>query len=173
MNTSFLPGVEALAAAGCRYPEQAQQNLQRLAGSSHLTSLQSILPLLLDRLRNLADPDMALNNLERYAEVVIDRGFLFSHLRDSPKSLDLLLTLFGSSQHLSDILIRVPQDVHWLLQPGLLRRTRSKEEVIEDLNEFLSRAKSQERAWTALRRFKMRESLRIGIQDLLDRSEER
>ncbi|MDD5558378.1 bifunctional [glutamate--ammonia ligase]-adenylyl-L-tyrosine phosphorylase/[glutamate--ammonia-ligase] adenylyltransferase [Candidatus Methylomirabilis sp.] len=168
MKEPFPPGVEALAAAGCRYPEQARQNLQHLAGSSHLTSVQSILPLLLDRLRNLADPDMALNNLERYAEVVIDRGFLFSHLRDSPKSLDLLLTLFGSSQHLSDILIRFPQDFHWLLQPGLLRRTRSKEELVEDLNEFLSRAKSQERAWTALRRFKMREILRIGIQDLLD-----
>lgn len=167
MKEPFSPGIEALAAAGCRNPEQALQTLQRLAGSSHLTSFQSILPLFLDRLRNLADPDMALNNLERYAEVVIDRGFLFSHLRDSPKSLDLLLTLFGSSQHLSDILIRFPQDLHWLLQPGLLRQTRSKEESVEDLNGFLSRVKSQGRAWMALRRFKMRETLRIGLQDLL------
>lgn len=167
MNEPFPPSIVRLATAGCRDPEQARQNLQRLAGSSHLSSLQSILPLLLDRLVNLADPDMSLNNLERYAEVVIDRGFLFSHLRDSPKSLDLLLTLFGSSQHLSDILIRFPQDFHWLLQPGLLRRTRSKEELVEDLGGFLSRVKSQERVWAALRRFKMRETLRIGLQDLL------
>jgi glutamate-ammonia-ligase adenylyltransferase len=167
MTEPFPPGAEALAAAGCRNPEQARHNLQRLAGASHQTALQSILPLLLDRLVNLADPDMALNNLERYTEVVIDRGFLFSHLRDSPKSLDLLLTLFSSSQHLSDILIRFPQDFHWLLQPGLLRQTRSREELVEDLDRFLSRAKSRERAWTALRRFKMRETLRIGLQDLL------
>lgn len=167
MKEPFPPGVEALAAAGCRDPEQARQNLQRLAGSSHLISFQSILPLLLDRLANLADPDMALNNLERYADVVIDRGFLFLYLRNSPKSLDLLLTIFGSSQHLSDILIRYPQDFHWLLQPGLLRRTGSKEELVEELNGFLLRVKSQERAWTALRRFKMRETLRIGLQDLL------
>src|SRR5574337_711920 len=106
MNESFLPPIEALAAAGCRDPEQARHNLQHLAGSAHLTSLQSVLPLLLNRLTNLADPDMALNNLERYAEAVIVRGFLFSLFRDSPKSLDLLLTLFGSSQYLSDILIR-------------------------------------------------------------------
>src|SRR5574337_597078 len=167
MNTSFLPGVEALAAAGCRYPEQARQNLQRLAGSSHLSSLQSFLPALLDRLVNLADPDMALNNLERYVEVVIDRGFLFSLFRDSPKSLDLLLTLFGSSQHLSDVLIRYPPYLRWLLQPGLLRRARSKEELVEELDGLLSRARSQERVWTALRRFKMRETLRIGLQELL------
>ncbi len=167
MNEPFPPSIARLAAAGCRNPEQSQQGLQRLAGSSHLSTLQSILPLLLDRLINLADPDMALNNLERYAEVVIDRGSLLSHLRDSPKSLDLLLTLFGSSQHLSDILIRYPQDFHWLLQPGLLRRAKSKEELIEELNGFFLRVKSQARAWTALRRFKMRETLRIGLQDLL------
>ena len=168
MNEPFLPPIEALAAAaGCRYPEQARDNLQRLAGSSHVTLFQSILPLLLDRLINLADPDMALNNLERYAEAVIDRGFLFSLFRDSPKSLDLLLTLFGSSQHLSDVLIRYPQDLHWLLQPGLLRQARSKEQLVEELNGLLSRATSQQRVWTALRRFKMRETLRIGLQDLL------
>ncbi|NJD67121.1 MAG: bifunctional [glutamate--ammonia ligase]-adenylyl-L-tyrosine phosphorylase/[glutamate--ammonia-ligase] adenylyltransferase [Candidatus Methylomirabilota bacterium] len=167
MNTPVVPGVEVLAAAGCRHPEQASQNLQRLAGPLHLASLQSILPLLLDRLANLADPDMALNNLERYADAVIDRGFLFSLFRDSPKSLDLLLTLFGSSQHLSDGLIRYPQDLHWLLEPGLLRRARSKEELIDELDGLLSRATSRARVWMALRRFKMRETLRIGLQDLL------
>ncbi|MDE2483646.1 MAG: bifunctional [glutamate--ammonia ligase]-adenylyl-L-tyrosine phosphorylase/[glutamate--ammonia-ligase] adenylyltransferase [candidate division NC10 bacterium] len=167
MSMPFPPDVEALAAAGCRYPEQARQNLQRLAGSSHLTAFQSFLPLLLDRLVNLADPDMALNNLERYAEAVIDRGFLFSLFRDSPKSLDLVLTLFGSSQHLSDILIRYPQDLHWLLEPGLLRQARSQEELAEELSGLLLRAMSQQRVWTALRRFKMRETLRIGLQDLL------
>lgn len=169
MKEPFPPGVEVLTAAGCRNSEQARQNLQRLAGSSpsHQTSFHSILALLLNRLVNLADPDMALNNLERYAEAVIDRGFLFSLFRDSPKSLDLLLTLFGSSQYLSDVLIRYPQDLHWLLEPGLLRRARSKEELIEELDGLLPRAKSRQRLWTALRRFKMRETLRIGLQDLL------
>lgn len=169
MKEPFPPGIEVLTAAGCRDPEQARQNLERLAGSSpsHLTSFQSILPLLLERLFNLADPDMALNNLERYAAATIDRGFLFSLFRDSPKSLDLLLTLFGSSQHLSDVLIRYPQDLHWVLQPGFLRRARSKEELLEELDGLLSRARSQQRVWAALRRFKMRETLRIGLQDLL------
>ncbi|MBI3781009.1 MAG: glutamate-ammonia-ligase adenylyltransferase, partial [candidate division NC10 bacterium] len=161
-NEEFPPSIERLAAAGCRDPEQARRNLERLAGPSHLSLFQLILPLLMDRLANLPDPDMALNNLERYAEAVLDRGFLFSLFRDSPKSLDLALTLFGSSQHLSDILIRFPQDFHWLLQPGLLRQTRSKEELVEDLNGLVARVKTQERAWAALRRFKMRETLRIG-----------
>ncbi len=169
MNRPFPPNVEAMAAVGCRDPEQARHNLQRLAGStsSHLAAFQSILPLLVNRLASLADPDMALNNLERYADAVIDRGFLFRLFRDSPKSLDLVLTLFGSSQYLSDVLIRYPQDLHWLLEPGVLRRERSKEDLVEELDGLLARARSQQRVWTALRRFKMRETLRIGLQDLL------
>ncbi|MGH7369868.1 MAG: bifunctional [glutamate--ammonia ligase]-adenylyl-L-tyrosine phosphorylase/[glutamate--ammonia-ligase] adenylyltransferase, partial [Candidatus Methylomirabilaceae bacterium] len=167
MNEVVLPPVERLAAAGCQHPEAAQRNLERLAGSSHRGGLRSILPLLLDRLGNLSDPDMALNNLERYAEAVLDRGFLFSLFRDSPKSLDLALTIFGNSQYLSDILLRFPQDFQWLLQPGLLRRPKSKAEVSEELAVMVARAKGPERSWAALRRFRMREILRIGLQDLL------
>ena len=167
MNQGFPPSIERLAAAGCRNPEQARQNLEHLTGSSHLASFQSILPLLLDRLGNLPDPDMALNNLERYAGAVLDRGFLFSLFRDSPKSLDLALTIFGNSQHLSDILIRFPQDFQWLLQPGLLRRSKSREELVEDLSGMVAKVKTPEQAWAALRRFKMRETMRIGLQDLL------
>ncbi|MGH7411512.1 MAG: hypothetical protein ACREJ6_10720, partial [Candidatus Methylomirabilis sp.] len=70
MNQGFPPSIDRLVAAGCRDPEQAQRNIERLAGESHWASLQSIVPLLLDRLANLSDPDMALNNLERYAETV-------------------------------------------------------------------------------------------------------
>jgi glutamate-ammonia-ligase adenylyltransferase len=167
MNQGFPPSIERLAAAGCRNPEQARQNLERLTGSSHLASFRSILPLLLDRLGNLPDPDMALNNLERYAGAVLDRGFLFSLFRDSPKSLDLALTIFGSSQHLSDILIRFPQDFQWLLQPGLLRRSKSREELVEELSGMVAKVKTPDQAWAALRRFKMRETMRIGLQDLL------
>ena len=167
MNQGFPPSIERLAAAGCRHPEQARQNLERLAGPSHLPPFRSILPLLLDRLGNLPDPDMALNNLERYAEAVLDRGFLFSLFRDSPKSLDLALTIFGSSQHLSDILIRFPQDFQWLLQPGLLRRSKSREELVEELSGMVAKVKTPEQAWASLRRFKMRETMRIGLQDLL------
>lgn len=167
MSQEFPPSIERLAAAGCRNPDEARRNLERLAGTSHLILFQSILPLLLDRLGNLSDPDMALNNLERYAEAVLDRGFLFSFFRDSPKSLDLALTIFGNSQYFSDILLRYPQDFQWLLEPGLLRRAKSKDELVEELNGMMKQAKGPERAWAALRRFKMRETMRIGLQDLL------
>jgi len=167
INEVVLPSVDRLAGAGCRHPDAARRNLEQLAGSSHQNALRSILPLLLDRLANLSDPDMALNNLERYAEAVLDRGFLFSLFRDSPKSLDLALTVFGNSQYLSDILLRFPQDFQWLLQPGLLRRPRSSAELIEELAGMVARAKSPERSLAALRRFRMRETLRIGLQDLL------
>jgi len=167
MDEVVLSSIDRLAAAGCRHPEAARRNLERLAGPSHESALRSIMPHLLDRLANLSDPDMALNNLERYTEAVLDRGFLLSLFRDSPKSLDLALTIFGNSQYLSDILLRFPQDFQWLLQPGLLRRPRSREELSEELAGMIARAKGPERSLAALRRFRMRETLRIGLQDLL------
>jgi glutamate-ammonia-ligase adenylyltransferase len=167
MSEDILPSIDRLAAAGCRHPDAARQNLERLAGPRYRRVLGSIVPLLLDRLSNLSDPDMALNNLERYAEAVLDRGFLLSLFRDSPKSLDLALTIFGNSQYLSDVLLRFPQDFQWLLQPGLLRHPRSREELTEELAGMVGRAKGPERALAALRRFRMRETLRIGVQDLL------
>jgi glutamate-ammonia-ligase adenylyltransferase len=167
MTEAFPPSTERLGAAGCRDPQQARRNLERLAGASHQSAVASMLPLLLERLGNLSDPDMALNNLERYAEAVLDRGFLLSLFRDSPKSLDLALTIFGNSQYLSDILLRFPRDFQWLLEPGLLRRAKTAPELVEDARALLGGVKGSERAWSALRRFKMRETLRIGLQDLL------
>jgi len=66
-----------LAAAGCRRPEQAAGNIGLLAfDAASRSSLETILPTLLAALGRLPDPDLALNNLERFAQKVIDRHFL-------------------------------------------------------------------------------------------------
>jgi glutamate-ammonia-ligase adenylyltransferase len=99
--------------------------------------------------------------------VVIDRGFLFTLLGDHRKSLDLLLTIFGSSQYLSDVLMRYPQLFEWLLEPGVLRWPMPKADLARELARATDRPTSVEGKWEALRRFKVREILRISLQDLL------
>lgn len=154
--------------AGLKDLQRAKRNLTLLAEKGiHRGGFEALLPSLLEALRNAPDPDMALNNFERYAEAVVDRGFFYSLLKENRKILDLALTIFGSSQFLSDLLVRSPHDFYWLLEPGVLRRPRPKEALDADLEAYLSRVSSFERKLSALRRFKARELLRIGLQDLL------
>ncbi|RPI03140.1 MAG: glutamate-ammonia-ligase adenylyltransferase, partial [Zetaproteobacteria bacterium] len=159
-----------LAAAGCRRPEQAATNLGLLAPDARSRSaLEVFLPTLLAALGRLPDPDLALNNLEQFAQKVLDRHFLLGLFRDNPRILHLALTVFGSSQFLSDILVRQPQLFEWLLEPGILHRPKSKEEMSDEAGRAVQAAQTPERKWTALRRYKSQEILRIGLQDLVGR----
>ena len=149
-----------LAAAGCRRPEQAASNIGLLASdAADRSSLETILPTLLAALGRLPDPDLALNNLERFAQKVIDRHFLLGLFRDNPRILHLALTIFGSSQFLSDIVVRQPQLFEWLLEPGIIQQPKSKEELAQGARQVVAGAPTPERKWTALRRYKSQEVL--------------
>lgn len=159
---------ERLKQIGCTDLTRAMKNLGALGEHPlYRGAFVHLVPALLETLAYVADPEMALNNLERFAGVVIDRGFLFGLLRDHRKSLDLLLTILGSSQYLSDVLIRYPQLFEWLIEPGVLRWPMRKVDLARELGVMTDRQSSVERKWGALRRFKVREILRIGLQDLL------
>ncbi|MFQ5846988.1 MAG: bifunctional [glutamate--ammonia ligase]-adenylyl-L-tyrosine phosphorylase/[glutamate--ammonia-ligase] adenylyltransferase [Candidatus Methylomirabilales bacterium] len=159
---------ERLSQIGCTDLTRAAKNLEALGQPPlHRREVVQFLPPLLETLANIPDPDMALNNLERFSRVVIDRGFLLALLRERRKSLDLLLTVFGNSQYLSDVLIRYPQLFEWLLEPGVLRLPMQRADLARELAVTTDRLASVERKWEALRRFKVREILRIGLQDLL------
>jgi glutamate-ammonia-ligase adenylyltransferase len=172
MATDAFPNSLApkLAAAGCRRPDQAASTIGLLASdAASRSSLETILPTLLASLGRLPDPDLALNNLERFSQKVIDRHFLLGLFRDNPRILQLALTVFGSSQFLSDIVVRQPQLFEWLLEPGVLHRPKSKEELAQDVRQAVGGAQTLERKWIALRRYKSQEILRIGLQDLVGR----
>lgn len=156
-----------LEAAGVQDLRRAQRNLQLIASEGETPGLfAAIVPQLLEDLRNVPDPDMALNNLERYLGRALSRRFLLGLFRESPRTLDLALTIFGSSQFLADILTRQPALFEWLLEPGLLRHPRRRDELRQELADMLAPLRTLERKWGALRRFKAREILRIGLQDL-------
>lgn len=79
-------------------------------------------PLLLDGLRGLADPDLALHGFVRFVERYGIRGLLFESLVTNPRLLDLLLRLFDSSRFLTDIVLRRPQLVEETARTGILGR---------------------------------------------------
>ncbi|MBN2553338.1 MAG: glutamate-ammonia-ligase adenylyltransferase [Spirochaetales bacterium] len=156
-----------LRRSGFRNPERALVNIGSLAaaGSSPI-SFARLAVLATDFLRSQPDPDMALNNWERFLAVMEDPEEHFRLLLSQPKRLDILLRIFAGSQYLSDALIRDPDFFEWATLPERLHNTRGREQVEELLRELSLSCASGDQWANELRRHKRREILRIGIRDI-------
>ncbi len=156
----------ALRAAGFADPRAALANLHALAPTPrHAELLAPAFERLVAELTAAADPDMALNNLERYVAGV-DRTVFFATLASHPGAAPLLATIGGASQVLADTLRHHPQLLAWLLEPAVMREWPA-EDLAAALETTLAPFKTRERRTNALRRFKYRQLLRIGARDLL------
>ena len=109
---------------------------------------------------------MALNNLERLAAAALDRRGFYALLARHPEAIPILTTLTATSQFLADALIRSPQIVPWLLDPGVMR-TRSREAMHAEVAGACRPFRTEEARLNALRRVKRRELCRIGLRDVL------
>ncbi len=162
------PGcLAALGRLGFVDPPGALGNLRRLAETPDLRDeLAPLLPRLLHHLGASADPDMALNNIERLAAAALDRRAFYALLARHPEAVPILTTLTAASQFLADALIRSPQIVPWLLDPSVMR-TRSREAMHAEVAGACRPFRTEEARLNALRRVKRRELCRIGLRDLL------
>jgi len=157
----------ALERLGFRDPGGALANLRRLAETPDVRDqLAPLLSRLLHHLGVAADPDMALNNLERLAAAALDRRGFYALLATHPEAIPILTTLAATSQFLADALIRSPQIVPWLLDPRVMR-TRNREAMLAEVAGACRPFRTQEARLNALRRVKRRELCRIGLRDLL------
>ena len=85
-------------------------NLVGIAGTGLTLELIGVLcRRLAEALPRLSDPDMALNNLERFIRAARSPLSLGALIERDPEALAILLQMFSSSQHLSDVLIREPE----------------------------------------------------------------
>jgi [glutamine synthetase] adenylyltransferase / [glutamine synthetase]-adenylyl-L-tyrosine phosphorylase len=157
----------ALAERGFRDPARAFGNLRRIAGGTEQRSLFARLAILAcDMLVHRPDPDMALNNWERFLHAVPDPQAHLGLMLSQPMRLEILLKLFSASQFLSDALVREPGLLDWIAGPGVLHTPRPAAAVAGELAEISART-SDRAAWRAqLRRLRTRETLRIGARDI-------
>lgn len=148
-------------------PEQADRNLQIMAGEPHeRRQLAEILPVLMEAIERTADPDQALNHWEAMLANVTRSSFL-DYLRNSPRMVDLLSTIFGNSDSLSFTIIRDPTLVYWLAEQEVLSKPATRTGLEEGLRKQLARLTVKEVKLEVLRRYRRREMLRIGVRDLL------
>ncbi|WP_447980161.1 [protein-PII] uridylyltransferase family protein [Candidatus Nitrospira bockiana] len=148
--------------------KRADANVQSMAGDPRSRALLAeILPDLLEAAAETADPDLALTHWERFVEAGANRASLFTYLRTARRMLHLLCTLFGNSPYLAQTLIRDPLLVYWLAEERVLTKRPSARELDRGLRTMLANVTAPELKYEALRRFKRREMLRIGVRDLL------
>jgi len=153
---------------GFKRPAQADANLQAMAGHpEERRALSSILAELLRAIGETADPDQALNSWEHYIATGIQRRSLYQFLGQAPRMLHLMCMIFGNSPAMAGTLIRDPMLMYWLVEEQVETRAPTQRHMQESLKKSLATFRSYDLKGDALRRFKRREMLRIGIRDML------
>jgi glutamate-ammonia-ligase adenylyltransferase len=128
--------------------------------------LEKLAPLLLSELLDSANPDQALNNLERFLRGIRARTSYFSLLAENPGIVKLLIALFSSSQLLSRIFIQRPELLDTLVARSYAVEDKNRRQLAESLAEHMALAEDYELQLDALRRFRNEEFLRIALSDL-------
>ncbi len=156
-----------LREGGFHHPERAYANIKSMAGSGPRRATFAKLALLaFDILKRKPDPDMALNNWERFVRAQVSADFHYHLLLSQPMRLDLLLGIFAGSQFLSDALVRNPGFLDWVVTPEVLHKLRETKDIEEELSRMASGCSSHGEWLNRLRRLRRREMLRIGIRDI-------
>lgn len=170
----------AVRAVLTKYPfrdvKAAHQNLNRLAQEavpflSHRRCrhfLASIAAPLLRAVSDTPDPDGTLNNLERVTASLGAKAVLYELFSVNPPSLKLYVDICASSPYLSGILTKNPGMIDELLDSLVLDQPRAGAEVTAELGELLRGASDID---PILHSFQDKELLRIGVQDLLGKTD--
>lgn len=110
------------------------------------------------------NPDLALTNLERVTSPLKD-GALAGIQRGS--GLEALVAACGGSPALVNLLAKEPRYADWLFSQRALERKGEEGEYLRNLQEKITEGSNFEDLCAALRWFRHREILRIGMRDLV------
>ncbi len=160
-----------LRKVGFQDPGQAATILHTLARGpeyAHVSQrtrglFQQLLPSLLKVTHQLAQPDFALQQFERFIEAYGSRASLYELLASHPKMLELLLKLFDRSPFLTDVIIHQPALLEAIAFGGLLTVSHHRQEM-----ETLLARETAITVESRLRLFQRAELLRIALRDILD-----
>lgn len=117
-----------------------------------------------------ADPDRGLVSFERLVAALPSPNIFYHYLRESPSQLDLLITVFAHSEALAQTLTRNAEHFHFFLAPQVLEKPREKTWLAAELTRLLLPIRQSAPQYDAIRRFRRRETLRIGTRDLIGRA---
>ncbi|HJP83628.1 MAG TPA: hypothetical protein VJ835_09000 [Fimbriimonadaceae bacterium] len=123
-------------------------------------------PKLLEHIAKSADPELALVNLTRWLGVTSNPQALLLQMEVLDRVSEVLVGLFGASQHLADLLIQNPELAGIALDPNELRRPLKVSEVVSEGRAMAASAISYRHGLDRLRFLKQRWTLPIVVNDL-------
>jgi glutamate-ammonia-ligase adenylyltransferase len=148
-------------------PVRAYVNLRHIAGGAERRTLFARLAILAcDVLSHRPDPDMALNNWERFLHSLPDPQAHLRQMLSQPMRLEMLLSIFSASQFLADTLVRNPEFLDYIGSPEVLHVPRSGPEIAAELDRLSAECQDREQWRDRVRRIRRREILRIGVRDI-------
>lgn len=145
--------------------DRGLRNLRALQQSLGAERLLALTPALSQSLPGQADPDMALNNLERFFANPAARDQIPTLLEDNGRGLDVLAQLFSTSQFFSDLLAANPDYLD--VVQGPLRPIPTLDELTSRLEQEVSAAGDDAKVLRVFRRYRQRQHLRIGVNDII------
>ena len=148
-----------------REPEQGWHNLNGLAEAIGLEGLRELSQPLTRLLPRCPEPDMALNNLERFLANPAGAQHLSSLVEGRARTLEKLLWLLSTSQYFSDLLVAHPDYLDMLKVP--LRRSPSLKEMRDELQAEIDAAFEESAVLRAFPRFRQKQILRISTNDII------
>jgi glutamate-ammonia-ligase adenylyltransferase len=156
-----------LQSLGFRDAVAADEHLQRMADDPVVReALGRLAPDLLPAVLESPNPDTAVAAIAHYVASRSGRAMFLDYLREDPRALHVLTYVMGASPHLADILIRTPEYFHWLVAQ-VERSAPDRQDHEEELVSALATLDDPVEGLNLLRRWKRRETLRIGTRDLL------
>ena len=106
------------------------------------------------------------SNLLRIVQNQFDIAFFINECLKYPHQIEILIRLSNNSNYLTDILVRNPEYFHWIINPSVLEQSLDEKYFGISLEKTISSYKSFESKVNAIRNFKRKEILRIGLKDI-------
>jgi glutamate-ammonia-ligase adenylyltransferase len=163
-----------LKEVGFADPERAYHNLLAVRNGEpfsppsprRLKVMRILGPALMEDVVRSGSPDQALFNLAEFGHRVGARTGFLSLLAENPKVAHLLITLFASSQFLTDLFLKRPELLDSLIRADLTQPRKTRDEMRKELAMAVAAKDDLESRLNAMRHYKAEESLRIGLHDL-------
>ena len=164
--------IEPLQVYNFEDSKKAWKIILTLSGHCNFPSLfPEFFPSFLKEVACSYQPDLALHNFERFAETISDKNYLYTILATSPDLLKALVILFSGSQALTDSLLSDPSFFDWLKNPDTLGKSKSSDGFMRGYYELAGEDYLGSKTPDLIRKFKKREYMRIGLRDLMSKTD--
>ncbi|WP_130796229.1 bifunctional [glutamine synthetase] adenylyltransferase/[glutamine synthetase]-adenylyl-L-tyrosine phosphorylase [Streptomyces otsuchiensis] len=166
---SLAAAQQRLVALGYDDPTAALRHLKALAsGVSRKAAIQrTLLPVLLDRFADSADPDAGLLGFRKVSDALGDTPWYLRLLRDEGAAAENLARVVASGRFATDLLLRAPEAVSLLGgEEGL--RPRGRAALEQEILAAVGRHPDSEGAIAAVRGVRRRELFRTAAADVIE-----